>query len=415
MTRAPASPRRAPPASRRIIHVDMDAFFAAVEQRDHARYRGRPVIVGADPKGGRGRGVVAACSYEARPFGIRSAMPIGRAYRLCPHAAFLPVRIERYQEASERIFAVFARCTDLVEALSIDEAFLDVTGSTRLFGAAEAIARRIKADIREEEGLVASVGVASNKFVAKVASDLGKPDGFVAVPPGQGKAFLAPLPVSRLWGVGAKTEGLLRSLGLITIGAVAAWPEEALVARLGEVGRHLWALAGGMDDRPVVPEEAAKSIGAETTFEEDTADPRLLRRTLLALAERVTRRLRREGVRGSTVTLKIRFEPFETHTHARTLAVPTALADDIFPVASDLLAKARLPARRIRLLGIAVSRLAPAEAAGRQLPLFGEGAARRERVAAVMDQVAARFGEGALTRAALLPRPRRRRAGYGNA
>ncbi|MBI3007410.1 MAG: DNA polymerase IV [candidate division NC10 bacterium] len=392
----------------------MDAFFAAVEQRDHPRYRGRPVIVGADPKGGRGRGVVAACSYEARPFGIHSAMPIGRAYRLCPRAVFLPVRMERYQEVSERLFGIFARYTDLVEALSIDEAFLDVTGSTRLFGAAEAIARRIKADIRQEE-LVASVGVAGSKFVAKVASDLGKPDGFVAVPPGQEKAFLAPLPVSRLWGVGAKTERLLRSLGLITIGAVASWPEAALAARFGEAGRHLWALANGLDDRPVTPEEAAKSIGAETTFAEDTADPRLLRTTLLALAERVGRRLRREGVRGSTVTLKVRFEPFETHTRAQTLATPTALADDIFPVAAALLAAARVPGRRIRLLGIAVSRLVPAEAAGRQLPLFGEGGARRERVAAVMDAVAARFGEGALTRAALLPRPRRRRAGHGDA
>ncbi|MGH7376303.1 MAG: DNA polymerase IV [Candidatus Methylomirabilales bacterium] len=393
----------------------MDAFFAAVEQRDHPRYRGRPVIVGADPKGGRGRGVVAACSYEARPFGIHSAMPIGRAYRLCPRAVFLPVRMERYQEVSERLFGIFTRYTDLVEALSIDEAFLDVTGSARLFGAAEAIARRIKADIRAEEGLVASVGVAGSKFVAKVASDLGKPDGFVAVPPGQEKAFLAPLPVSRLWGVGAKTERLLRSLGLITIGAVASWPEAALAARFGEAGRHLWALANGLDDRPVTPEEAAKSIGAETTFAEDTADPRLLRTTLLALAERVGRRLRREGVRGSTVTLKVRFEPFETHTRARTLDAPTALADEIFPVAAALLAAARVPGRRIRLLGIAVSRLLPAEAAGRQLPLFGEGGARRERVAAVMDAVAARFGEDALTRAALLPRPRRRRAGHGDA
>jgi len=406
---------RPPATSLRIIHVDMDAFFAAVEQRDHPRTRGRPVIVGADPKGGRGRGVVAACSYEARVFGVHSAMPIGRAYRLCPRAVFLPVRMERYQEVSERLFAIFARYTDLVEPLSIDEAFLDVTGSTRLFGAAEVIARRIKADIRAEEGLVASVGVAGNKFVAKVASDLGKPDGFVVVPPAQEKAFLAPLPVSRLWGVGTKTERLLRSLGLITIGALAAWPEAALAARFGEAGRHLWELANGIDDRPVTPEEAAKSIGAETTFAEDSADPRLLRTTLLALAERVGRRLRREGVRGGTVTLKVRFEPFETHTRARTLAIPTALADEIFPVARELLAAARLPGRRIRLLGIAVSRLVRAEAAGRQLPLFGAGAARRERVAAVMDAVAERFGEAALTRAALLTRPRRQRAGHGDA
>ncbi len=195
---------------------------------------------------------------------------------------------------------------------------------------------------------------------------------------------------------------------------MAAWPEAALAARFGEAGRHLWALANGIDDRPVTPEEAAKSIGAETTFAEDTADPRLLRETLLGLAERVGRRLRREGVRGGTVTLKVRFEPFETHTRARTLPAPTALGDEILPVVVELLAKARLPGRRIRLLGIAVSRLVPAEAAGRQLPLFGEGAGRRERVAAVMDAVAERFGEEALRRAALLDRPRRR-AGHGDA
>ncbi|MBI2458011.1 MAG: DNA polymerase IV [candidate division NC10 bacterium] len=253
--------------ARNIIHLDMDAFYASVEQLDHPAYRGRPVVVGADPRAGKGRGVVAACSYEARPFGIRSAMPISRAYRLCPKAIYVRPRMGRYAEMSDRIFAILRDYTDLVEPLSIDEAFLDVTASQRLFGPAEAIGQTLKARIRSELRLVASIGLAPNKFLAKVASDLGKPDGFVVVAPGKEREFLDPLPIFRLWGVGPKTEARLKRLGLQTIGQIARMPVETLEAMLEGAGRDLWELANGMDDREVVPGQEAKSIGGETTFE----------------------------------------------------------------------------------------------------------------------------------------------------
>src|SRR5262245_39586133 len=237
--------------TRRVVHIDMDAFYAAVEQCDHPAYRGRPVIVGADPQGGRGRGVVSTASYEARPFGVHSAMPISQAYQLCPQAIFLPVRMGRYHEVSERIFAIFQRYTDVVEPLSIDEAFLDATSSTRLFGAVEDIARRIKRDIVREERLVASVGVAPNKFLAKLASDLGKPNGFLVLHEADVEVFLHDLPVSRLWGVGKQTARQLEALGLRTIGQVAQWPQAQLSRRFGSLGTHIWRLAHGFDDRPV--------------------------------------------------------------------------------------------------------------------------------------------------------------------
>ncbi len=261
----------------------MDAFYASVEQLDHPAYRGKPVVVGADPRGGAGRGVVAACSYEARKFGIRSAMPISRAYRLCPTAVFVRPRGARYAEMSERIFAILREYTDLMEPLSIDEAFLDVTASQRLFGPAAEIGRTMKARIRSELGLVASIGLAPNKFLAKVGSDLGKPDGFVTVAPGQERAFLDPLPISRLWGVGPKTEARLHQMGFQTIGQIARTPLATLEDTLGQGGRDLWELANGLDDRPVEPEQEAKSIGAEHTFAEDTADREQIRRTILEL------------------------------------------------------------------------------------------------------------------------------------
>ena len=294
----------------------MDAFYASVEQLDHPAYRGKPVVVGADPRGGSGRGVVAACSYEARKFGIRSAMPISRAYRLCPTAVFVRPRGARYAEMSERIFAILREYTDLMEPLSIDEAFLDVTASQRLFGPAAEIGRMMKARIRSELGLVASIGLAPNKFLAKVGSDLGKPDGFVMVAPGQERAFLDPLPISRLWGVGPKTEARLHQMGFQTIGQIARTPLTTLEDTLGQGGRDLWELANGLDDRPVEPEQEAKSIGAEHTFAEDTADREQIRRTILELADRVGRRLRRDEVLAGGVTLKFRDHRFHTVTRA---------------------------------------------------------------------------------------------------
>src|SRR5574341_1319676 len=342
---------------RSIIHLDMDAFYASVEQLDQPAYRGKPVVVGADPRGGRGRGVVAACSYEARPFGIRSAMPISRAYRLCARAIYVRPRFERYAEMSERIFAILREYTNLVEPLSIDEAFLDVTGSQRLFGPADAIGRTLKARIRSEVGLVASIGIAPNKFLAKVASDLGKPDGFVVAVPGKEQEFLDPLPISRLWGVGPKTETHLKRLGLETIGHVARMPVEALEASLGSGGRDLWELAHGRDDRPVIPGEEAKSIGAETTFEADTDALEEIRRTLLELSDRVGRRLRHAGYLAGGVTLKFRDHLFRTITRAAVLDRPTDLGDEFFREAWRLLQRVNWAGKRVRLLGVTATRL----------------------------------------------------------
>ena len=387
----------------------MDAFYASVEQLDQPAYRGKPVVVGADPKGGAGRGVVAACSYEARPFGIRSAMPISQAYRLCPTAVFLRPRMGRYAEMSARIFEILRTYTDLMEPLSIDEAFLDVTASQRLFGPAAEIGRKMKAGIRSELGLVASIGLAPNKFLAKVGSDLGKPDGFVVVEPGGERAFLDPLPISRLWGVGPKTEVRLRDLGFQTIGQIARTSGEALEEALGQAGRDLWALANGRDDRPVEPEQEAKSVGAEHTFAEDTADRTLLRRTLLELADRVGHRLRRDESLAGGVTLKFRDDRFHTLTRAVMLDDPTDVGDDLFRAAWGLLGRVDWKGRQVRLLGVTATRLQPAgQPPAGQLSLFGRGPDTRRDLARTVDAIQQRFGSGAITRASLLDQSPRR-------
>jgi len=394
-------------AVRSIIHLDMDAFFASVEQLDHPEFRGKPVVVGADPKGGAGRGVVAASSYEARPFGIRSAMPISQAYRLCPTAVFVRPRHDRYTEMSERIFAILREYTDLVEPLSIDEAFLDLTASQRLFGPAEAIGRTLKARIRSELGLVASIGLAPNKFLAKVGSDLGKPDGFVVVAPGQERAFLDPLPISRLWGVGPKTEARLRRLGFQTIGQLAGTRAEVLEEALGQAGRELWDLANGRDDRPVEPEQDAKSIGAEHTFSEDTADLAVIRRTLLELSDKVGSRLRQEGVLAGGATLKFRDHRFHTVTRAAILEPPTDVGDDLFREAWRLLQRVEWKGSRVRLVGVTATRLAPASGpiVG-QLSLFSSARNAKQDLARTLDKIRDRYGQAAITRASLLePRP----------
>lgn len=399
-------------SAKAIIHLDMDAFYASVEQLDHPIYQGKPVVVGADPKGGAGRGVVAACSYEARRFGIHSAMPIAHAFRVCPAGVFVRPRMARYIEMSDRVFDVLRDYTDLMEPISIDEAFLDVTASRRLFGPAPEIGQTLKVRIRSELGLVASIGVAPNKFLAKVGSDLGKPDGFVVVAPGHEREFLDPLPISRLWGVGPKTEGRLRRLGFQTVGQIARTPAATLEDLLGQAGRDLWDLANGRDDRPVEPEQEAKSIGAEHTFSEDTSDRGLLRTTLLELADRVGRRLRREGTLAGGVTLKFRDHRFHTVTRAAVLDHPTDVGDDLFRAAWALLAKVDWTGNRVRLLGVTASRL---ESAGKppagQLPLFSPDADPRRHLARTVDAIQARFGREAITRASLMTerrQPRRR-------
>ncbi|MFW6089487.1 MAG: DNA polymerase IV, partial [Gemmatimonadota bacterium] len=291
---------------RTILHVDMDAFFAAVEVREDPALRGRPVVVGADPQGGEGRGVVSTANYEARKYGIHSAQPISQAWRRCPHAVFLRPRGRLYAEVSRQVFDVFAAYTDLVEPLGIDEAFLDVTASRRLFGEGPALARRLKGDVDDATGLTASVGVAAAKFVAKIASDLRKPDGLVVVEAGTEAEFLAPLPVRRLWGAGPKALEKLRALGCTTIGDVAGLDPAVLERRFGEAfGGRFHRLARGVDDRPVHTGRDRKSLGKETTFAEDRTDRTAVERTLLGLCERVATACRRKEIAGTTVTVKL--------------------------------------------------------------------------------------------------------------
>lgn len=390
---------------RTILHLDMDAFFAAVEQRDRPELRGRPVIVGADPKGGRGRGVVSTASYEARRFGVGSAMPISQAFRLCPQGAYLFPDMGKYARESARLMQILRRVSDQVEPLSIDEAFLDVTGSARALGDGETIARRLKHEIRTETQLTASVGVASVKLVAKIASDMQKPDGLVVVPPGSEAAFLAPLPVRRLWGVGPKLEEQLLKLGVATIGDLAALPPERLARRLGSHGHDLQRLARGEDEREVVADGAgAKSLGQEHTYDRDTADSDRLRATLLGLADAVAARLRAHGLKARTVTLKYRDQAFHTTTHARTLAKPTDSGACLFDAAWSLLADVH-HGRKVRLLGIYASHFGAEKA---QLTLFDAAEPAGSPLDRLRDEVVTRFGEEAITRASLLGRRERR-------
>jgi len=373
----------------------MDAFYASIEQLDNPAFRGRPVIVGADPKGGRGRGVVAACSYEARTFGVRSALPISRAWKLCPEGVYVRPRMERYVEVSRQVMEVLSRFTDLVEPLSIDEAFLDITGSLTLFGGAESIARAVKKQIRKTTGLTASVGVGPNKFIAKIASDLRKPDGLVIVDESVVDEFLRDLPISRLWGVGPKTEQRLRELQLRTIGDVRQTPPERLVRALGNMGEHLHQLSLGKDDRPVIPNWEPKSMSAETTFEEDTRDREQLVNTIRALSSRVGRRLRRENLRARKITLKIRYEGFQTHTKQTSAASAVESDADIARIAIHLFQEFPLD-RKVRLVGVGAGEFLRDGEGSQQLELFSER--KRESVDRTLDRIRDQFGDDSLRR-----------------
>lgn len=375
-------------SERTILHVDLDAFFAAVEQRDRPELRGKPVIVGGDP---RGRGVVSAASYEARAFGVGSAMSLREALRRCPHGVFLPVDGRRYQLASRDVMAVLRRFTPLVEPISIDEAFLDVTGSRALFGDGPTIAGAIKTAVRDEVGLTASVGVATTKLVAKVASDLRKPDGLVVVEPGTEAAFLAPLPIGRLWGVGAKTATALAEFGVYTIGDLAALPPDVVVRRFGKHGSSLIERARGVDPDPVHEGDPAKSIGHEHTFDVDTSDPEMIERTLLGMADGVAGRLRSAGVKASTVVVKIRDSSFRTITRQRTLAEPTDMTEPIFRTALEL-ARPEVRGIRVRLLGVTAAGLGERD----QLGLFATDDPRRRAATEAADAVRRRYGSDAL-------------------
>ena len=378
-----------------ILHVDMDAFYASIEERDRPELAGRPLIVGGTPQG---RGVVAAANYAVRKFGVHSAMSTAVALRLCPHAIVMPVRMDHYASVSEQIRDIFLRYTPLVEPLSLDEAFLDVGGSAGLFGAVPEIARRIKQEICNETGLIASVGVAPNKFLAKIASYLRKPDALVVVDPQRIQEFLDPLAVGRLWGVGRVTGGVLENLGIHTIGDLRRLDQAALAAHFGSHGEHFWNLAHGIDERPVVPDREARSISHETTFAADIREVEALRAWLLELTEHVGRRLRRHRLRGRTVQLKLRFPDFRTITRAQTLPQPTDITHEIWQAAADLLERS-LPSRfaGLRLLGIGVSGF---ERAGDVQPsLFAdEDQQKQSQLDAVADDIQARFGSTALSR-----------------
>jgi len=378
---------------RAILHVDLDAFYASVEQRDHPELRGKPVIVGGHPT----RGVVVAASYEVRPFGVHSAMPMVQAVRRAPQAIVVAPRFEAYIEASEQVFAIFESFTPLVEPLSLDEAFLDVGGSTRLFGAPAEIARRIRERIAAEVHLTASAGIAAVKFVAKIASDLAKPNGQLEVPADETVAFLARLPVGRLWGVGPKTEELLGALGLKTIGDIAATAPEVLERRLGSSGRDLWELSRGLDEREVIPDHQAKSVGAEDTFEEDLSGLEALRPRIHSQALRVGRRLRHAGLRARTVQLKVKFADHRLVTRRTTLEPPTDDGQALYRTAAELLERLA-PAQPVRLTGVSGQEVTTE--AG-QLGLFAAGARPAERLNAALDRLADKFGSAAVTTADL--------------
>ncbi|ACY98482.1 MULTISPECIES: DNA polymerase IV [Thermomonospora] len=384
-----------------ILHVDMDAFYVSVELRERPQLRGRPVIVG----GTGGRGVVASASYEARAFGVHSAMPMARARRLCPQAVVLPPRHEVYARVSAEIMEIFRAVTPLVEPLALDEAFLDVSGARRLLGRPAEIGRRIRAQVAAQQGITCSVGVAATKFVAKLASTRCKPDGLLVVPTEQVVEFLHPLPVAVLWGVGERTEQRLRRLGLRTVGDLARYPVAALRRELGDaLGEHLHELAWGRDRRPVTPHSPDKSIGAEETFERDIADPELIRRELLRLSERVGARLRAAGLAGRTIGVKLRTDRFRTLTRARTLDEPTDLSRVIYLTSCELYEAAGLRGVPLRLVGVRVENLTPPGRTPRQLALDEAENSWREAERAV-DQVVRRFGKGMVRPASLVDRP----------
>jgi DNA polymerase IV len=386
------------PAPRTILHVDLDAFFASVEQRDDPALRGKPVLVGGSAR----RGVVASCSYEARRFGIHSAMPMAEALRRCPRAVVVRHHMDRYAEASAGFFAILRDYSPAVEPLSFDEGFVDVTGSERLLGDARTIGRAIKARVTGELSLVASVGAASIKLAAKIASDIDKPDGLRVVPPGDLLGFLHPLPVARLWGVGEVTRGKLAALGLATIGDLARYPEATLVARLGETwGRHLAQLARGEDPRGVEHAERPVSVGHQETFDHDHTDPRDLEVVLLHQADRVGARLRRAELRAGAVVLIVKYDDFAQITRRQTLPDPSSDGAVLARTALRLLAGVEIAdrkGRRVRLCGVAATQLDDRDAP-RQLTLDEGGRARGERLGDTLDRLRDRFGAAAVRRA----------------
>ena len=385
-----------------VLHLDMDAFYAAIEELDHPEYSGKPLVVGADPKGGTGRGVVSTANYAARKFGIHSAQPISQAYRLCPHAIFVPGRPQRYGEISKQVMGIVADFSPLLQQISIDEAFIDISQTANSFGGPQALAAKLKARIRAETGLTASVGLAGNMFVAKVASDLQKPDGLTICPPGSEREFLAPLPLKKLWGVGPKTEAKLRASGFVSIGDLAKCPQEILLKKLGKWGSHLWELANGLDQRPVEDWGPRKSISQEHTWEEDVDDAAVVEQRLWKIADDLSRYMRAENIKGRVLTLKIRLEGFLTYTRRQTLSGRTNDAELMRATALHLFRNFARQDKRVRLIGINMSDFGGRE--GEQLQLFALAPQqkRKGKVAQLLDEVREKFGEEAAQRASLV-------------
>jgi DNA polymerase-4 len=375
----------------------MDAFFAAVEQRDRPELKGKPVIVGADPKGGKGRGVVSTCSYEARQFGVHSAMPITEAYRRCPQGVFVPPRGRLYSDVSKRIFALLDNYSDLVEPLSIDEAFLDITHTASLFKTPLNLAQTLKKHILEQEELVASVGIAPNKFLAKIASDLDKPDGLAIVNEEEVERFLHPLDISKMWGIGVKSVDKFHRWGIHTIGDLAALPREILESRLGKGGIHLYQLAHGIDERSVIAGEGVKSVSNEITYSVDTNDEDMMQKTLFRLSEKVGYRLRKKGLKGKTIHLKLRYAGFETITRNRTIDHLTANTECIYKTIQELFIRNYQSGRKVRLLGVGLSGFTLNDSG--QLSLSDIGITDTGKLDSLEDSIKEKFGAKSVLRA----------------
>lgn len=386
-----------------IIHADMDAFYASVELRDRPDLADKPFAVGGSPQG---RGVISAANYVARKYGVHSALPSATAMKRCPDLTLIPGRMDLYSEVSQQIHEIFSRYTPLIEPLSLDEAFLDVSASVKLFGSTIAIAKRIKKEIRHELGLVVSIGIAPNKFIAKIASDIDKPDGFVVVEQDQVQAFLDPLPVTRIWGVGKNSNAVLESHDIFTIQQLRQLPHEQLQQLFGKHGEHLWQLANGIDSRQVIPDHEAKSISHETTFAVDLIDKDMLLAHLLHLTEQVSWRLRHNNYQGRTIQLKVRFADFSTITRSITLPRSTNNTDTIWHSVKQLMLT-RLPQRHkpVRLIGVGISGFADnTESTPQQVDLFAHTGQDDNCIDQLSDNIKQRFGKDALQRARTVKR-----------
>jgi DNA polymerase-4 len=390
-----------------IIHLDLDAFFASVEQRDNPAYRGKPLIVGgvsgANGKDGKtNRGVVCAASYEARKYGIHAGMPIWEARQKCHKGIFIPSQMNKYLEASIKFFQICSIYTPLIEPLSIDELFLDVSGCESLFGSSEIIGKKIKERVYQELGLKVSVGIAENKFLAKIATNLGKPDGFYLIPSKDIQKILYPLSISTLWGIGKKTEALLKKSGIYQVEQLAKMPDSILENLMGKNGIKIKLLAQGIDESPVIPPSKTKSIGKETTFGTNITEKAVLVKELLKISQLVGYTARKKGYKGRTITLKIRFHNFITFSKSKTLENPINLDDIIFKTAVELLDKVRYKKGGVRLLGIKLSSLTSRNDEIKQLKFSKDKEDKLEQLTQSLDEIREKFGTKAVTRASLL-------------